>query len=108
VTSIRLKYVHSFNDRYGKARFYFRRNGERIALPGLPGSSEFMDAYASALDRASVPAQIGAWRIGAGTIGAAVLGYFGSAEFQSRRRSNNIGASSNGWPASTGKSASRS
>ena len=26
-------------------RYYFRRNGKRAPLPGLPGCSEFMGAY---------------------------------------------------------------
>jgi hypothetical protein len=46
---IRLKYVHAFPDRAGRMRYYFRRNGKRTPLPGLPGCSEFMDAYATLL-----------------------------------------------------------
>ena len=42
---IRLKYVHAFRDRFGRMRYYFRRHGKRTALPGLPGSGEFMAAY---------------------------------------------------------------
>jgi len=45
-----LRYVHSFTDRHGHQRHYFRRHGKRIALPGEPGSAEFMDAYTAALD----------------------------------------------------------
>jgi hypothetical protein len=56
---IKLKYVHAFVDkRYGRrrARHYFRRRGYRAtALPGLPGSKEFMAAYAQALAEASLP-----------------------------------------------------
>ena len=44
---IRLKYVHAFRDRTGQMRYYFRRHGKRTPLPGPPGSTEFMDAYAS-------------------------------------------------------------
>jgi hypothetical protein len=46
---IRLKYVHAFRDRYGTWRYYFRRHGIRTALPGIPGSIEFMEAYAARL-----------------------------------------------------------
>jgi hypothetical protein len=46
---VRLKYVHAFRDRAGRMRYYFRRNGKRKPLPGLPGCSEFMDAYATLL-----------------------------------------------------------
>ena len=46
---IRLNYVHAFRDRTGRMRHYFRRNGRRNVLPGLPGSSEFMEAYAALL-----------------------------------------------------------
>lgn len=44
-----LRYVHSFTDRSGTQRHYFRRHGKRTPLPGLPGSREFMDSYAACL-----------------------------------------------------------
>jgi hypothetical protein len=44
---IRLKYVHAFRDRTGRMRYYFRRHGIRTALPGSPGSKEFVEAYAA-------------------------------------------------------------
>jgi hypothetical protein len=49
---MRLRYVQSFVDRKTSAVFhYFRRRGfERVRLPGLPGSKEFMAAYQQALD----------------------------------------------------------
>ena len=47
MSRIKLRYVHQFVDRNGKARFYFRRAGVHKTLPGLPGSSEFMAAYAA-------------------------------------------------------------
>jgi hypothetical protein len=42
-------YVNSFVDRHGRVRNYFRRKGQRIALPGRLGSPEFMLAYTAAL-----------------------------------------------------------
>jgi hypothetical protein len=46
VTLIKLKYIDRFIDRHGRERFYFRRGrGPRVALPGRPGTPEFMAAY---------------------------------------------------------------
>ncbi|MEZ0169901.1 tyrosine-type recombinase/integrase [Microvirga sp. TS319] len=46
---IKLPYVQEFVDRHGKVRRYFRRNGKRTPLPGLPGSKEFRLAYEAAM-----------------------------------------------------------
>jgi integrase len=78
----RLRYVNSFAnaDRSNaKVRHYFRRPGAKaIPLPGLPGSEEFMVAYAAAL--AGMPdaakAEIGASRTLPGTIDALVLSFY--------------------------------
>jgi hypothetical protein len=44
------KYVQAFVDRDGRAYHYFRRRGsERVPLPGLPWSPEFMAAYEAAM-----------------------------------------------------------
>lgn len=54
---IRLKHVSSDVDRHGNVRWYFRRRGaQKIRLPGLPGSAEFMSAYDAALQ--GVPATV--------------------------------------------------
>jgi integrase len=45
---LRLRYVHSFVDKTGRARYYFRYRGKRWALPGEPGTSEFAAAYSEA------------------------------------------------------------
>ena len=81
MTTIRLKYVHAFRDRHGRARHYFRRHGLRVPLPGLPGSTEFNDAYARALDEAPAPVVIGASRTIPGSVNAMIVGYLGSAAF---------------------------
>jgi hypothetical protein len=48
-------YVHSFIDRNGHVRNYFRRRGcPQIALPGLIGSQQFLMAYRTALDQPAV------------------------------------------------------
>lgn len=81
---IKLKYVNGFrNRRRGsqRVRYYFRRRGTKaIPLPGLPGSEEFLAAYAAAL--ASMPDQkIGADRTLPGTINALVVAYYKSNEW---------------------------
>lgn len=45
-----LRYIQRFKDRHGVVRHYFRKPGvTRTALPGEPGSVEFMEAYQKAL-----------------------------------------------------------
>jgi integrase len=78
------KYVQSFLDRHGKARFYFRRSGfKNVALPGLPWSPKFMAAYDEAL--AGQPAQIGSERVKPGTIRALTVSYYNSIGFRSMK-----------------------
>jgi enterobacteria phage integrase len=45
MTQIKLRYVKRYADRHNKVRYYFRRGSQKGALPGLPGSAEFMSAY---------------------------------------------------------------
>lgn len=45
---LRLRYIHAFVDRAGRARYYFRYRGRRWPLPGEPGTSEFAAAYSEA------------------------------------------------------------
>src|SRR5262249_21939750 len=92
---IRLDYVHEFLDRHGKVRRYFRRHGfKQVPLPGLPGSAEFMEAYAEALGTAQ-PVEIGASRSKPGTIAALTAAYLASIAFgqladERRRTRRNI------------------
>lgn len=81
MTVLKLKWVHRFKDRHGRLRHYFRRPGyDRVPLPGIPGSAEFMAAYQAALD--GEKRQIGKGRLVAGTVSAAVLGYCSSSDFK--------------------------
>jgi integrase len=81
MTRIKLDYVHEYLDRHGKLRRYFRRPGfKRVALPGLPGSDEFMAAYQLAL--AGQPKPLGAERTRPGTVNAAIVGYYSSLMFR--------------------------
>jgi hypothetical protein len=77
---LRLQFINSFRDRHGRVRHYFRQPGRKaVALPGLPGSAEFMEAYQAALAGASLVANdIGAKRTQAGTLDAAIVGYYKS------------------------------
>src|ERR1700676_3936718 len=52
--NLRLPFVKKYRDRHGKMRFYFRPTG--AALPGKPGSPEFMAAYHAAQDLDGVAA----------------------------------------------------
>src|SRR5262245_9565985 len=75
------KYVHGYIDRHGKPRHYLRRRGRKdVPLPGLPWSTEFMDAYQAAIHSA-LPILIGAHRSAPGTVAEAVARYLGSAAF---------------------------
>src|SRR5262245_25294657 len=83
---IRLKHVNSFTNRDrkdGKLRYYFRRRGcKAIPLPGLPGSEEFMTAYALALGGLPQTVDVGESRTLPGTINALVVAYYKSEEWQ--------------------------
>src|SRR5438132_7921032 len=96
MTKIRLDYIHDFRDRHGKIRRYVRLPGrKRVALKGVPGSEEFMEAYRAALAGAVPRVEIGASRTKPGTVNAAVISYVNSAAFQAgapdtRRTRRNI------------------
>jgi Phage integrase family len=56
LATMRLKYVHEYIDGTGTVRRYFRRRGfPKVALPGLPGSHEFREAYEAALQAEPPP-----------------------------------------------------
>jgi integrase len=97
MTVLKLRYVNAFNDRHGRRRYYFRRPGHKsVALPGLPGSFEFMESYQAALAGDSAPRiEIGVSRTKPGSIAALTVGYFNSLAFHSlapetRRTRRNI------------------
>jgi integrase len=78
MTRIKLKYIHQFRDRYGALRRYVRRPGmKKMALPGLPGSPEFMEAYAAAMSGPPVPRR----RHADGSLSDLVERYFKSSRF---------------------------
>jgi integrase len=76
------RFTHGFIDRHGKARWYFRRRGcKSLALPGLPWSPDFMEAYQRALDGAA-GVVVAAARTKPGSISALAVAYYESAEFK--------------------------
>jgi integrase len=82
MSRIRLRYVQAWVDGDGRVHRYFRRPGfPRVRLPGLPGSTEFMDAYQAALDGPAFPVGA-AKRSKPGSLSAAIAGYYTSLEFR--------------------------
>jgi hypothetical protein len=77
-----LKHIHQFIDRHGKPRYYFRRPGQSVRLPGSPFSDEFMAAYQAAFNNQERPA-IGANKVLPNSIRFLSITYYQSAEFQS-------------------------
>lgn len=78
---LRIPYVQCVRDRYGHDRYYFRRRGyPRVPLPGLPGTTEFMDAHQRALGNA--PCEIGVGLNAPGTFAALAVAYYQSAEWR--------------------------
>jgi site-specific recombinase XerD len=74
------KFIEEYVDRHGKPRIYLRRPGKaRIALPAPMYTPEFWTAYHAAMG--DKPVQ-GPRRVKAGSIAAAVTGYYGSTEFK--------------------------
>ena len=83
MSRIELKYVKAYTDRHGVRRHYFRRPGfQSVALPGLPGSREFMEAYGEAMAGITAPRrEIGAEKTKPGSISALIVSYYQSSDF---------------------------
>jgi hypothetical protein len=64
-------YVHGYEDRLGKARYYYKRTGSKpVPLHGLPWSPGFMAEYDAAHAAYTLPdaVPLGASRTRAGTL----------------------------------------
>lgn len=85
MATVTLAYVHSYRDRHGKQRHYYRRRGKRLALPGLPGEPEFMRAYEDAAARFAEPQSATSKAVAAGSFDALCISYYRSPEFQELR-----------------------
>lgn len=89
---IHLRYVQEIR-KGGKAYYYFRRGDVRVALPGVPGTREFGDAYQTALS--APPAPIGASKNAPGSVAALAAAWRASHGFtkltdQSKRTYNRL------------------
>jgi integrase len=93
---IKLRHVNSFRDKIGKTRHYFRRKGDKaVALPGAPGSKEFMEAYAAAMAERPLPIVAGRDQNAPGTVAALIVAYYATARWrqfstETQRRQRNI------------------
>lgn len=87
VATVQLVYVHSYRDRHGKRRHYYRRQGKRIALPGSPGEPDFMRAYEDAAARYMDHQPATSKAVAAGTFDALCISYYRSLEFTELRES---------------------
>lgn len=75
------KYCQGFEDRYGNARWYYRRPGfPRLALPGLPWTPEFMAAYEKAANGEKV--EVGKTLTVQGSISALVVSFYKTSDFK--------------------------
>jgi hypothetical protein len=74
--------TQEYIDQHGKPRFYLRRPGHnKISLPGLPWSPEFMEAREIALKSDGAMIEIGASKTVSGTVNAAIVAYLVSPMF---------------------------
>jgi integrase len=84
---MRLRYVHSFVDKTGGSRYYFRYRGKRWPLPGQPGTAEFSAAYDEARGRVQGDRR-GDRRnnvaFADGTLGSVIDRYLASKDFASK------------------------
>ena len=76
----KLRYIHAFVDRHGSPRYYFRRHGKRTVLPGVPGSPDFMSAYAALMAIPQAAPLVRA-KAGAGSFSALASIYYGSPQY---------------------------
>jgi integrase len=81
---MRLKYVHSFVDKTGRTRFYFRHRGKQWPLPDQPGSAEFGARY-DELRREHIASQRSAnVAFGPNTLGFVIEKFLASEDFTSK------------------------
>jgi integrase len=81
---LRLRYVHSFVDKTGRVRFYFRHRGKRWPLPGEPGSAAFAACYDELRQQHVIAHQPNNIAFGPNTLGSVIEKYLGSEEFKSK------------------------
>ena len=84
---VRIRYIHSFVDKTGRVRFYFRYRHKQWPLPGQPGSIEFAHRY-DELKASVVLPKYSSSRIafGPGTLGWVIEKWIGSDDFKKKRK----------------------
>lgn len=82
MASVKLGYIHSYKDRHGRQRYYYRREGRQLPLPGRPGEPEFMRAYEGAAASFSKRAELNT-AVAKGTFDALAIAYYRSPQFLS-------------------------
>jgi integrase len=83
-----LRHISRFRDRHGHLRHYLRIPGRSaVALPGAPGSPEFIAAYNEAVEAAAKPGPAEPPRVAPGTLDALAVSYYRSAQFLALRAS---------------------
>jgi integrase len=81
--AVQLPYTQAvYNCRTGRTYWYFRRHGKRTALPGHPGSEEFMAAYHALLDGSDPAAGGPTGKVLKESFEALVLAYYDSSKFK--------------------------
>lgn len=86
--TVRLKHISRFRDRHGHLRHYLRIPGRKaVALPGAPGSPEFMAAYTAAVAAAAQQAPPGPAQPPAGSLDALAASYYRSPAYAALRGS---------------------
>lgn len=80
--TVRLPHIQAVKDQKGRWRYYFRKPGlPRRALPGAPGSAEFLAAYDAALDGQEAPPRAKGQAAAPGTFNRLIGAYYASVEF---------------------------
>lgn len=88
MAKIEIAYVKAYRDRHRRMRYYYRRKGlSTVALPGEPGTAEFMAAYAEADARAprsnaEIASEKAAARVQPRSINGLIIQYYQTAEFK--------------------------
>jgi integrase len=86
--NLALPYVKRYRDSGGVLRHYFRKRGHKaVALPGVPGSADFMTAYQDALGEPA-PQRGSRQGQGPGSVGALIVEYQQSAAFANLKPSS--------------------
>ncbi len=82
MTTFKLAYIKRMTDRHDHVRHYYNRKGyAKVALPGAPGSKEFMAAYNAVHTGTPAKVQPGAGRVKPGTVAELLVRYYQSTDF---------------------------